>query len=97
MEEFVAKCAKGKRNKYHGNYSIPGKKINRQLENNAIISNMVDEILLNETQKVSAARKAWECLDSDCDDNNIYQVDKMSLKETKNKLEWRKCAFEYKH
>ena len=58
MEEFVAKCVKGKRNKYHGNYSIPGKKINRQMENNAIISNMVDEILLNETQKVSAARKA---------------------------------------
>ena len=33
-------------------------KINRQIENNAITNNVVDEIILNETQKVSAAREA---------------------------------------
>ena len=40
---------------------------------------MVDEILINEKQKLSAAREVPECLDSDCDENDLYQVDKMSL------------------
>ena len=44
---------------------------------------MVDEILLNETQKVSAAREAPEILDSDYDENDLYQVEKMCLEETK--------------
>ena len=48
---------------------------------------MVDEILLNEAQKVSAAKEAPEFLDSDYDAKNIYQVEKMSLEETKEKLE----------
>ena len=47
---------------------------------------MVDEILLNETQKVSAVRKAREFLEYDYDDNNIYQVENMRLGE-KNKIE----------
>ena len=37
------------------------------MENNAIINNVVDETLLNETQKVSAAREAPGFLDSDFD------------------------------
>ena len=36
-------------------------------------------------------------MDSDYDDNNLYQIDKMSLEETKKKLEWRKHAFEYEN
>ena len=47
---------------------------------------MVDEILLNETQKVSAARGAPEFLDSDCDEKNLYQAEKMILKIIKIKL-----------
>ena len=43
----------------------------------------MDEIILNETQKVSAARVAPEFLESDCDENDRYQVDKMSLEDTK--------------
>ena len=65
------------------------------MENNAIINNVVDEILLNETQKVSAEREAPEFLDSGFDDNGLYQVGKMILEETKDKLEWHKRAFEY--
>ena len=68
---------------------------NRQQENNAIVNNTVDEILLTENQKVSAAREAPEFLDSDYDENDLYQVYKMSLEETKEKLDWRKRAFEY--
>ena len=54
-------------------------KINNQLENNYIIDNVVDDIILNETKKVSAKREAPEFLDSGCDLRDMYQVDKMSL------------------
>ena len=63
------------------------------MENNAIINNVVENILLNETQKVSAAREAPEFLDSDCDENDLYQVEKIILEETKGKIELRQCAF----
>ena len=66
------------------------------MENNSIVNNKVDEILMTENQKISAAREAPEVLDSDYDEKNLYQVDKMSLKETKEKLDWCKGAFEYK-
>ena len=55
---------------------------------------MVDNIIINETQKVSAAREAQEVLNSDCDENDLYQVDEMILVETKEKLEQRNRAFE---
>ena len=55
------------------------------------------EILLNETQQGSAVREAPEFLDSDCDENDLYQVEKTSIEETREKLEWRKSAFEFKH
>ena len=47
---------------------------NRQQGNNDIINNVVDEILPNETKKVSAAREARNFLYSDYDYNNLYQV-----------------------
>ena len=51
---------------------------------------MVDEILLNETQKIIATNhEAPEILDSDYDKNDLYQVDKMK------KIDWLKHAFEY--
>ena len=68
-------------------------KINSQPENSAIINNLVDEILLNKTQKVSAVRKAPEFLDSDCGDNDLYQVEKMNLEDTKEKIERHKRVF----
>ena len=51
---------------------------------------MVDEILLHETQKLSAAREAPEFLDSDYEYKNLYQVERVILQETKEKLKWRK-------
>ena len=45
------------------------------------------ELLLNEAQKVSAKNhEAPELLDTDYDANDLYQVDKMSLTENKEKL-----------
>ena len=47
----------------------------------------MDEIILNKTQKLSAARETPKFWDSDCDENDLYQAEKMSLEETKDKLE----------
>ena len=47
---------------------------------------MGDKILKHDTQKVSAARVAPTFLDSEYYENNIYQVERMSLKETKENL-----------
>ena len=47
---------------------------------------MVYEILINEIQKVSSARESQELLDSYYDENNIYQVERISLEETKGNL-----------
>ena len=45
------------------------------------------EILLNETQIViSTNNETPEFLDSDYDANDLYQVDKMSLEDTKEKI-----------
>ena len=47
----------------------------------------MDEILLNETQEVSdTSHKALEFLKSKSDTNDFYQVDKISLEETKAKI-----------
>ena len=56
LGDFDAKYAKRKPTKDNGNHPIPRKKINRQMENTAIINNVADEILLNAAQKLSAAR-----------------------------------------
>ena len=54
----------------------------------------MDEILL--PQKLSATNhEAPEFLDSDYDANDLYQVDKMSLEETKEIFDRRKRTFEY--
>ena len=58
-------------------------KINRPHENNSIVNNVVNEILLHETQKVIAAREAQFVLEYDYDENDLYQVERMSLEETK--------------
>ena len=79
LGDFGAKYAKGKPTKDHRNYPVPRKKFNRQQGNNAIVNNAVDEILLHETQKVSAMKEAPELFESDYDENELYQVENMSL------------------
>ena len=68
--------------------------LNMELENNPIINDVVDRIILNETQKLSSAREAQGFLEPDYDADDLYKVKRMSLEETKERLEWRKCAFE---
>ena len=59
------------------------KKFNRQKENNAIFNGAVYEILLHENQKVSATKEAPGNVEYDFDDNKLYQIENMSLEDTK--------------
>ena len=54
-------------------------KFNSQKQNNAIVNHTVDEILLQENNKVRAEEKAQENIDSELDENDIYHIDNMSL------------------
>ena len=47
---------------------------------------MVDEILLNETQKVCTSMEAPDFLDFGYDENDLYQVEKLVLKRLKKKF-----------
>ena len=47
----------------------------------------MEEILLQETQKVSAVREATELLETYYDEKDIYEVERMSLEDTNEKLE----------
>ena len=57
----------------------------------------MDEIIIDETQKVSAAKESPGFLESNYGETELYQVENMSLEETKEKLKWRKRAFECEH
>ena len=74
LGDFGDEYAEIKPTKDHGNHPIQRGE-NKQLENNVIINNVVDEILLNKTQKVSTMRESPDCLSSSCDDKNAYHVD----------------------
>ena len=49
---------------------------------------MVDELCIVESKQVRAVNhEAPECLESDYHENDLYQVENMSLDETKEKIE----------
>ena len=73
--------------KDHGNNPAPRNKFNRQQENNAIVNSAVDKILLQENEKVSSVREAHENIESDFDEIKIYQIDNISIEDTKEKIE----------
>ena len=50
----------------------------------------------HENQKVSDVKESPENIESDFDENKIYQIENISIEDTKMKIEWRKCAFECK-
>ena len=85
LGDFSTKYAKGNPTKDHGNNTAPRKNL-RGSRKNAIVHNVADEFLFNETKKLSAAREAPENLDSDYDENYLYQVEKRVLKRLKKKL-----------
>ena len=96
MGEFGTKYAASQPTKNHGRNTIPKKWFHKKQENHAIIYNMVDELHMFESKKVSAVNhEGQEFLESDYGYNDLYQEENMSLDETKEKMEWRKRVLEY--
>ena len=91
---FETKFANSIPTKNRGSNPVPRGEINKQQEWNGIVNNALDEILLTEDLKISDVREAPEFLDSDYDENDLYQDDKISLEETKEKIELHKRMFE---
>ena len=68
----------------------------RKKKNYAIIDNMVDELHMIESKKLSSVNhEAPKLLESDYDANDLYQVGNVTLDESKEKMEWCKRAFGY--
>ena len=60
----------------------------KKQDNHTIIDNAMDELRIIESKKLSAVNhEAPGLLESDYDENYLYQVENMSLDETKEKLE----------
>ena len=86
LGDFGTKYSKSRPTKGDGSSTVLRECFNKQQENKSIVDNAVDEIIL--TLRVSATNhEAPEFLDSDYDVNNFYQVEKMSLDGTKEKIE----------
>ena len=89
LGDFGTKYVNSRPTKDHRSNPLPIKTINRQQGNNSIINNAVYEILLTENQKIKFCEGSTKLFDSDYDESGVYQVDKIILDDTKEKLEWR--------
>ena len=45
-------------------------------------------------KKLSSAKEIPENIEFDFDENELYRIENMCIYDIKEKLEWRKCAFE---
>ena len=81
------KYVKSRPTRERGNGTAPGNKFNRKQENSSMVNIAADEILLHKNQKVSAKKEGHENVESNFDENKLYQIDNMSLDDTKEKLE----------
>ena len=80
---LVLSILKHRPTKYRGNDPATRKKFNRQKQNNDIVNHTVDEIFLQENNKVSDESETHENIESKLDDNDIYQIDNMRLNNKK--------------
>ena len=81
---FGTKYAATQPTKECGSNPVPTKIPHKKQENHAIINNMVDDIQMDESKKVSAVNhNAPEFLENDYGENDLYLVENLSLDETK--------------
>ena len=70
-----------------GSTPFLGKDSRKKQENHIIINNVVDKIPMTEPQKVSALNhEALEFFESYYDENDLYQVENISLDKTKENI-----------
>ena len=84
MGEFGTKYAASQPTKYRGSDPIPGKRFHKKQENHDITNNVVDELQMIESKKVSAVNhEVPEFLEIGYNENDLCQVENMSLDEIK--------------
>ena len=96
LGRIFSKYSKSRPTKDLGHDHASKNKFNIQQENNTIVNNTVDEIILQENNKLSAEAESHKNIDSEIDENDLYLIDNMSLDENKEKTELDKRAFESK-
>ena len=85
LGDLGSKYVKSRPTKYSGHNPIPRNKFNIYKDMNAVVNSAVDEILLQENQKVSADNGSHENTESDFDEKKLYQINNTSLDDTKKK------------
>ena len=88
LGDFSSKYAKTRHANNLGHNPANRNKYTRQKYNNTIVNSAVDEIILQENNKVSAGTEAQEIIESEFDENDLYRIDNMSLEEKKEKLNY---------
>ena len=83
LGDFGSKYAIIRPTKYHGHNTANRNKFNRQEDKNAIVKHTVYEILQRENNEVSDEEEAHGNVESELDDNDLYQIDNMSLDKKK--------------
>ena len=83
MGEFGSKYSKDRPIEDNGKNRANMRKFNRQKYNNYIVNNAVDEILLQENNRVSSEEEAHEHVEYEINDNDIYQINNMSIHDNK--------------
>ena len=87
LGELGTKYIAAQPTKDRGSNPIPRKGYHKKQENHTIIDNVMDVLCMVEFKKVSAVNhEAPEFLESDYDENDLYQVENMSLDENEYKL-----------
>ena len=86
LGDFGSKYAKIRHYNNRGHNPENKTKYTRQQYNNDIVNSAVDQILLKEDNKVSAGTEAQEIIESEFDENDLYRIDNVSLKEKKEIL-----------
>ena len=77
----------------HGQEPAKIKKLNKKQENNAMSQHAVDEIILQENNKLSAQYETHDNIDSKTNKDNLYDIDIMNLDENREKKEFRTIIY----
>ena len=83
LGDFGSNYAKIRHTSNRGHNHENSNKYTRQQYNNTIVNSAVDEIIVQENNKVSAWTESQEVIESEFDKNDLYQIDNMSLEKRK--------------
>ena len=90
LGDFGTKYNKEKPTKYHMQEHSTKKSFGRHQDKNTIVKHKFDKIIPQDNKKLIVKYESQENIDDEGNEDDLYDLDKMSLDEK----EWRKHAFE---